>query len=256
MPNNRQKSEWAYGAVPLSRNETHDKVVGMMEKESRGKVLDVPTGPGVFAGRLKKIGFEISCCDINASYFSVPGLKVELGDLNQTLPYPDNTFDYLVCLDRIEHTENPSNAIREFQRVLKKGGKLFLSTPNYLNIERRLHFLVTGCFPKIPSHGVVKDIFKGDLSMAHISPLGYPLLKFIMEWHGFRVLRLEKDRKKPRMVWLLPAVWGIRLFAHFLSRKKCEDYRVKETLSNEIILGGNTLIISAEKMFELKGQDR
>ncbi len=50
-------STWSYGAVPLARSETHDKVVEMMEKEPRGKVLDVPTGTGVLAGRLKRDGF-------------------------------------------------------------------------------------------------------------------------------------------------------------------------------------------------------
>jgi len=253
---NSPKIEWSYGAVPLARNETHDKVVAMMEKEPRGKVLDVPTGTGVLADRLRKMGFEVSCCDINPYYFSVPDLEIQIGDLNRSLPYANDSFDYLMCLDGIEHTESPTNAVREFGRILKRGGKLFLSTPNFLNIERRLRFLVMGTFSKIPSPELLKNILKSDLSMAHISPLGYPLLKFIMEWHGFRILRLEKDRDKPRMVWLLPAVWGIRLFAHLLSRKKREDYRVKETLSNEIIMGGNTLIISAEKMFEPRGQDR
>ncbi len=244
---NRADRKWTYGAIPFARNETHDKVVEMMKKEPRGKVLDVPTGTGILADRLEKMGFEVSCCDINSSYFSVPHLKIESGNLNQSLPYPNNTFDYLVCLDGIEHTENPSNAIREFQRILKKGGKLFLSTPNFLSIERRLHFLLTGNFSKIPSHEVIREVWKGELSMAHLSPLGYPLLKFIMEWHGFRILRLEKDRDKPRMRWLLPIVWGLRFYAQFLSKKKWENYRLGETLSKEIIMGGNTLIVVGEK---------
>jgi SAM-dependent methyltransferase len=239
--------EWTYGAVPLARDEIHDKVIEIMDKEPRGKVLDVPTGTGILADRLRKMGFEVSCCDINSSYFSVPDLKMELGDLNQSLPYPDHTFDYLVCLDGIEHTESPSNAIREFQRVLRKGGKLFLSTPNYLNIERRLHFLLTGNFSKIPSHEVIRDVWSGDLSMAHLSPLGYPLLKFIMEYYGFRILRLERDREKLRMRWLFPMVWGIRLYAQFLSKKKWEHYRLNETLADKILMGGNTLILVAEK---------
>jgi hypothetical protein len=69
---NIRRIEWTDGTVPLGRNETHDEVVEMMEKECRGKVLDVPTGTEILAARLKKIAFEVSCCDINASYFSVP----------------------------------------------------------------------------------------------------------------------------------------------------------------------------------------
>lgn len=243
-----KESTWKYGAVPLARNETHDKIIEMMEKEPRGKVLDVPTGTGVLAGRLKAMGFEVSCCDISASYFSIPDLPIEVGDLNKTLPYGDSSFEYLVCLDGIEHTENPFNAFREFQRMLKEGGKLFLSVPNFLNIERRLRFLFTGCLSKIPSHETIERVWKSDLSMAHLSPLGYPLLKFVMEHYGFRVLRLEKDRPKPKMIWLLPLAWVLRLYGRIASCERREVYRLDETLSDEILLGGNTLIILAQKV--------
>ncbi len=241
------QSKWPYGAVPLARDEIHDKVIEMMNQEIRGRVLDVPTGTGILSDRLRKMGFEVSCCDINPSYFSVPELTIDIGDLNQSVPYPDGSFDYLICLDGIEHTENPSNAIREFHRILKKSGKIFLSIPNFLNIERRLRFLFTGSFSKIPPLEFVRNISKGDISMAHLSPLGYSLLKFIMEYHGFRVLRLEKDKRKRRMVWLLPFVWVIRLYGQFVSKKKKELYRLDETMRDEVILGGNTLIIVAEK---------
>ncbi|HMK52202.1 MAG TPA: class I SAM-dependent methyltransferase [Thermodesulfobacteriota bacterium] len=241
------KIEWTFGALPFAMDKTHDKVIGMMDQEPRGKVLDVPTGTGILADRLRKMGFEMSCCDINPSFFSVPDLKVDIGDLNQSLPYADDSFDYLICLEGIEHTENPSNAIREFQRILKKGGKIFISTPNFLNIERRIRFFFTGNFSKIPSHEAIRDIWKGDLCMAHLSPLGYSLLKFIMEWYGFRILRLEKDQPKRKIAWLLPFVWLIRLYGRMASKKRREAYRLDETLSDEIILGGNTLIIMAEK---------
>jgi ubiquinone/menaquinone biosynthesis C-methylase UbiE len=244
---NHPNIEWTYGAIPFARNETHDKVVEMMEKEPRGRVLDVPTGTGILARRLLKAGFEVSCCDINPSFFSVPELKIEIGDLNQSLPYRDDSFDYLICLEGIEHTENPSNAIREFQRVLKKGGKLILSTPNFLNIERRIHFLFTGNFSKIPSHEDIKNVWKGDIAMAHLSPLGYSLLKFILECYGFRILRLEKDRPKQKMFWLLPLVWMIRLYGRWASEKRRKLYRLGETTRDEIILGGNTLILVGEK---------
>ena len=240
---------WSFGAIALSRDEAHDKMIEMIEGEPRGKILDAPTGTGIFAERLKKIGFEVSCCDINPYFFSIPDLKVDFGDLNHTLPYSDHTFDYVISIDGIEHTENPSNAIREFQRVLKKGGKLFLSTANFLNIERRFRFLFRGTLSKIPSHETIREVWKGDLAMSHLSPLGYPLLKFIMEHHGFRIIRLEKDRSKPRMILLLPVVWIMRFFGLFVSKESREVYRMDETLNDKIIMGGNTIIIVGEKVF-------
>lgn len=244
---NYPKQKWTHGAVPLARGEAHNKVVEMMRKEPRGKVLDVPTGTGIFADPLRKMGFEVSCCDINPSYFSIQDLKIEIADLNRSLPYPDQFFDYLVSVDGIEHTEYPSNAIREFARVLKKGGKIFLTTANFLNIERRFRFLFRGSLSKIPRHETVQNSCKGDLSMAHISPLIYPLLKFIVEYYGLRILRVEKDRIKPRMKWLLPIVWIIRFYGFFVSKESREFYRLNETLYDEIIMGGNTLISVGEK---------
>jgi SAM-dependent methyltransferase len=247
MEEERARLQWNYGAVPLGRDETHDRVVEMLERERRGKVLDVPCGTGILGDRLRRMGFEVSCCDINPSYFSVPELRLDVGDLNRSLPYGDHSFDYLTCLDGIEHTENPWNAIREFQRVLKRSGKLFISLPNYLNIERRLRFLFTGSFSKIPSHETVREVWKGDLSMSHLTPLTYPLLKFVLEYYGFRVLYLERDREKQRMKWLLPLVWLIRLGGRLASKKRREAYRLDETMIDEIIMGGNTLIIVGER---------
>jgi ubiquinone/menaquinone biosynthesis C-methylase UbiE len=55
------------------------------KREPRGNVLDVLTGTGVLADRLRKIGVEVSCCDINPSYFSVPEKKRENYRLEETL---------------------------------------------------------------------------------------------------------------------------------------------------------------------------
>ena len=68
------------------------------------------------------------------------------------------------------------------------------------------------------------------------------------EAHDKVVELMEKDRRKPRMVWLLPLVWLIRLYGRMASKKKRENYRLDETIKNEIIMGGNALIIMAERV--------
>lgn len=242
--------QWSYGAVPLARDEIHEKIIELLNQQKRGRLLDVPTGTGILASRLQQMGFEVSCCDINPSYFSVPDLKVDVGDLNASLPYASDSFDYIVCVEGIEHTENPFNAIREFSRLLKIGGKLYLSLPNYLNIERRLRFLITGLFSKIPSPKKLgRDRF-ADLWMLHLTPLTFPILKLILEHSGFQLDSITKDRKKKRMKYLLPIVWGIKFCCLFWSEEKREDYHLRDTLSPPILMGGNTLILSAVKVEE------
>lgn len=44
------------------------------------------------------------------------------------IPKPDNTYDAIVNTQVLEHVEYPQKVIREFYRVLKPGGKLFLTT--------------------------------------------------------------------------------------------------------------------------------
>ena len=244
---NHTDMKWTYGAVPLARDEIHDKVTEMMDKEPRGKVLDVPTGTGILADRLRKMGFEVSCCDINPSYFSVSTLAFEIGDLNQSLPYSSASFDFITCIEGLEHLENPFNALRQFSRLLKPKGRVFLSLPNYLNIERRLRFLITGLFSKVPSPKKLgKDRFE-NLWMLHLNSLTYPILKLMMEHSGFKILHVEKDKEKKRMRWFLPIVWAIRCYCLFWSKEKKEDYHLDDTLSPQLIMGGNTLILVAEK---------
>jgi hypothetical protein len=111
-----------------------------------------------------------------------------------------------------------------------------------------MKFLITGLFSKIPSPKILgKDRFD-DLSMLHLTPLTYPTLKLVTENVGFKILQIEKDKKKKRMKWLLPFVWGIKFYCLFWSKEKREDYHLKDTLSSAILMGGNTLILLAEKV--------
>jgi SAM-dependent methyltransferase len=50
------------------------------------------------------------------------------------LPYPDQTFDLVVCLSVIEHIPDPDAALQEMARVLQPNGVLVLGYPleNYL----------------------------------------------------------------------------------------------------------------------------
>jgi len=55
-----------------------------------------------------------------------PGVDV-VGDAHQ-LPFEDEKFDNVLCTEVLEHLHSPHIAIAEMKRVLKKGGRLILST--------------------------------------------------------------------------------------------------------------------------------
>jgi len=235
---------------PLARDGVHEKVIEYLKDKPRGKLLDIPTGFGALAKRLSEMEYAVSCCDIDPDQFMVKELNVDRGDLNGRIPYNDSEFDYVCFLEAIEHTENPYNAVREIARVLKPGGTLIMSTPNYLNIERRLKFLMTGFFTKPVPQQMFQGRFHGKTYGMHLSPIGYTLIRFMLEHAGFRIVEMTYDKKKPKQTYLKPLVWLIRLYALFWPKEKREQYWFSETLGNTMLDGGNTLIMVARKSNE------
>jgi len=47
-----------------------------------------------------------------------------------SLAFPDQSFDVIVCLDVLEHTYDPSTVIRQFARVTRPGALVFVTVPN------------------------------------------------------------------------------------------------------------------------------
>lgn len=57
--------------------------------------------------------------------------NVKLVDFEKRLPYQANYFDAIVCLDVLEHVKKDSKLLSEFYRILRAGGKLYLTVPAY-----------------------------------------------------------------------------------------------------------------------------
>lgn len=50
----------------------------------------------------------------------------------QRIGHPDDCFDTVISCETVEHLPAPRTALAEIARVLKPGGRLLLTTPNYL----------------------------------------------------------------------------------------------------------------------------
>jgi ubiquinone/menaquinone biosynthesis C-methylase UbiE len=50
----------------------------------------------------------------------------------ERLPFPDETFDWIICHTVIEHVDNVDACIAEMVRVLRPGGYIHLEAPNYV----------------------------------------------------------------------------------------------------------------------------
>lgn len=59
------------------------------------------------------------------------GISWEVNDI-QNIAHPDASFDTIISCETVEHVTAPQRALNELARVLKPGGRLLLTTPNYL----------------------------------------------------------------------------------------------------------------------------
>jgi SAM-dependent methyltransferase len=239
--------------VPIARPEIHETVARILDPFPRGKLLDVPAGEGALSQRLSEAGFEVQACDLYPEIFRVPDITVLRGDLSGVLPYGDAEFQYITCLEGLEHIENPHQAIREFARLLAPGGQLVISVPNILNIEERVKWLLNG----YTSH--FKPISEEHLRMRHeqwgekeevvlhINPIAYTELRYILEKYGFELRGAYRDKPKPN-IWLYwPLVAMIRFFAWLKPKRKRRERWTAELVSDAVLLGGNTLVLHATK---------
>jgi 2-polyprenyl-3-methyl-5-hydroxy-6-metoxy-1,4-benzoquinol methylase len=238
-------------AEPLAHQAIHDTVVEILEALPRGALLDAPAGQGALAARLIAAGFEVSCCDLYPEIFRLPGVEIKQGDLNRDLPYDNESFDYVTCLEGLEHIENPQQAIREFARLLRPDGHLIVSVPNILNIEERLKWLIYGYtshFKPITRAQAARlraEYDNREEIAAHVNPIGYSELRYVLEKHGFEIVRVHRDKPKAHAWLYWPIVVLIRLIAKITPKSKRKERWTEELASDEVLLGGNTLIVHA-----------
>lgn len=88
----------------------------------RGKTLDVGCGPVARYQRLFKNCTEYIKMDIES------GENVDVVGFAEAIPFPDSSFDSLVCTETIQDVFDLQKAFSEFNRVLRKDGILMVSS--------------------------------------------------------------------------------------------------------------------------------
>lgn len=102
------------------------------------KVLDVGCGNGLFLKKLLLLNKNLQLFGVEVNQFLIDKARqntslarIDLVDLNKGfLPFDNDMFETVFCLDVIEHLTNPLGLLKEIKRVLKPSGHLILCTPD------------------------------------------------------------------------------------------------------------------------------
>jgi len=128
-----------YPNEPLARIMKGSYIPGLKKDYKGKKVLDIGFGHGNNLLFLQTLGFEIFGIEVQKEICGLVMDRLKSYDIasdlrygtNQKIPFDDNMFDALVSWDVLHYEGNDANyhlALKEYQRVLKPGGRLFLST--------------------------------------------------------------------------------------------------------------------------------
>lgn len=142
---------------PASKHEIrrlHESVIKEIKKEP-SLILDAGCGNGWAAAALIPYGHKVVSMDISVknptdsvkrtSHQNHAGVISDVFNM----PFREETFDYIIAAEIMEHVADPSLFVLSLLKVLKKGGKLIITTPYDEKIE---YCLCIHCNRMTPRH--------------------------------------------------------------------------------------------------------
>jgi 2-polyprenyl-3-methyl-5-hydroxy-6-metoxy-1,4-benzoquinol methylase len=167
-------------------------------------VFDVGCGSGVVTSYLGEMGAEAVGLDSNEDAIAFATDTYERENIRFILSHADSPIpaerevDKIYCLELIEHVymEQAGRMLDEFHGVLRDGGRLFLTTPNYRSAWPLIEALMdrSGLFPVLDEH-------------QHVTHYSKASLRRLAQAHGFEVVQMRTTGFLSP--WLSPLGWKL-----------------------------------------------
>ena len=131
------------------------------------KLIDVGCGIGYFLEEAKKRGWEVYGTEFTDEAVQIcagKGIQIKKGILHPG-NYEPGMFDVITSFEVIEHINNPQAELINFQTILREGGLVYVTTPNFNSLLRyRLKAAYNViCYPEHLSYytpQTLKKVFK------------------------------------------------------------------------------------------------
>jgi 2-polyprenyl-3-methyl-5-hydroxy-6-metoxy-1,4-benzoquinol methylase len=188
-------------------------------------ILNLPSGHGELSRELEKQGGQVTSADLFPEFSKYRPEDVVKADMNQPLPFESGSFDAIVCQEGVEHLENVPSFLAECRRVLKNGGRLFITTPNYLDLSSRLSFFLTGLkgfrshYPNEESS--IWGIAVGRVYHGHAFTLPFFQIRYLLRINQFDSIQLNGVKRSATssiLYWIMRPI--IPVLSALLTRRR------------------------------------
>ncbi len=241
--------------------EIFEPVLARQKDKFKGKVvIDCPAGNGVTSELLKAWGAKVLAYDLFPDFFKVPGLECKYADATKGLPVSDGGADYLICQEGIEHFSDQLACLKEFNRTLKVGGGLMITTPNYSNLRGRLSYLLGSSerHSRILPPNEIDSLWLNqpdqitEVYYGHIFLIGIHKLRLLAKLAGFEIVQIHFAYMKLSNLILFPLIYPFIFISSLLNyyrnvRKRPEGKAVywevtRLNMSPQILLDGSLIV--------------
>lgn len=131
-------------------------------------ILDVGSGLGEEIDILKQFG-QVTALDKNKNvkpHIEAKGVDFLEADLEK-YDLPKNFYDYICCLDIIEHLKDDRAALKNIKNAIKPGGYLLFTVPAY-NFLFSPHDIAMGHFRRYNKSDIKEKILSGGFEIIRI----------------------------------------------------------------------------------------
>lgn len=118
---------------PVTEKRYNELLDGFEKYRKTGKILDLGCGYGFFLETAKKRGWEVYGTEVSSEACQIcrdKGIQMHCGKFEEA-EFEEELFDVVVSFEVIEHLQNPVDIVNGIQRVLRKGGLCYITTPNF-----------------------------------------------------------------------------------------------------------------------------
>ena len=240
-------------------------------------ILDFPAGSGFTSDYLISKNAHVTAWDMFPEFFKSEKIKCSSSDLQTEFPCEKNVFDIAIFQEGIEHLPDQLFALKEFHRILKYDGALFLTTPNYSNLRSRVSYLLFEAeTPKIMPPNEFESLWFGKdnrVYMGHIFSIGIMRLRMLAVLAGFEIKKVYATRLNWSSfilsLFLYPFILlrSVLVYRRALRKLKSKTPAAKKVLfdlfklnlSPTILLGGHLIVefkrLDTEYKADLTGLD-